>query len=426
MSEVTAPTRLEASAQGSAWRPGLVAAIAWRNLWRNRRRTLLTAGGIAFAVVLLMFMRSLQVGGYKNMIEAATGLLHGHVQVQHVEYLDDPKFEHLILHADAIAARVREHPDVVAASPRAVGFALLSVGEKSFGAQVLGVDPAVEPVLSTLPLMIREGRYIQDGQEACVGTVLARNLGAGVGDELLILGTGKEGAMAALALTIVGIFEAGQAELNRALVEVPIDTFREGFDLEDEAHQIVLELTDVDLTATVVRDLATWLPADLVARPWNELMPEIEQGIAMDKLSAALFYAILVLVVLFSIVNTFIMTIFERTQEFGMLRAIGMRPSSIIVMVQLEALWLSILGSLLGAVAATPFLAWLIFSGIPLSDAQDVMANLHLPDRLYGAFDLEALSAVPLLFIIACQFAAVIPALRIRRLQPVEALRVDG
>lgn len=426
MSEATAPTAHAAEPSRSRWRPGLVTAIAWRNLWRNRRRTLLTAGGIAFAVVLLMFSRTLQVGGYKTMIEAGTGLLHGHIQVQHVDYLEDSKFEYLVSDAAALAERLAEHPQVLAATPRAVGFALLSVDEKSFGAQVLGVDPQVEPGLSTLPSMVAEGRYINAGDEAYVGSVLARNLGAGVGDELLILGTGKEGGMAALALTIVGIFDSGAAELDRALVEIPLEAFREGFFLDDEAHQIVLELADVGAVGKVADELETWLPAGAKARRWQELMPEIEQGIAVDKISAGLMYTILVSIVLFSIVNSFIMTVFERTHEFGMLLAVGMRPWNIIAMLQLEALWLSVLGSILGAVLATPILAWVILSGIPLGEAaQAAMAQLHIPDRMYGAFDLRALGTIPLLFIVACQLSAFFPAQRVRRLKPVEALRVD-
>ena len=425
MSEATLPSTT-AAPRASSWRPGLVAAIAWRNLWRNRRRTILTAGGIAFAVVLLMFTRSLQVGGYKNMIEAGTGLLHGQIQVQHVDYLEDAKFEHLLVDADALSVRLAEHPQVLAASPRAVGFALLSVEEKSFGAQVLGVDPQVEPRISTLPLMVTKGRYINEGDEAYVGSVLARNLRADVGDELLVLSTGHEGGMAALALTIVGIFDSGVAELDRALVEIPLGTFREGFFLTDQAHQVVLDLTDVDATDTVARDVETWLPAGVAARRWQDLMPEIEEAITMDKAGAGLMFVILVAIILFSIVNTFIMTVFERTREFGMLLAVGMRPWSIIAMLQLEALWLSVVGSLLGTVAASPLLAWVVLSGIPLGDtAQASMANLHIPDRMYGAFDLQALGAIPVIFLVACQLSAFFPAQRVRRLKPVEALRVD-
>ena len=234
--------------------------IAWRNLWRNRRRTFFTAGSIAFACVLLMFSRSMQLGSYKGMIDAATGMLSGHIQVQHQEYLDDPKLEYVVPGADSLALELARYPEVVIATPRAQAFALLSVGEKSFGAQVIGVVPATELQLSSLPQALKEGHYLAADDEAIIGRALARNLGADVGDELVILGSGKEGGVAAMALTIAGIFHTGQAQLDRGLVVVSLQALREGFYLDDEAHQIVLKLRDVENTASVIAQIGSILP----------------------------------------------------------------------------------------------------------------------------------------------------------------------
>ena len=399
--------------------------IAWRNLWRNRRRTFFTAGGIAFACLLLLFSRSMQLGSYKGMIDAATGMLSGHIQVQHQKFFDDPKLEYAVAGADVRAARLRQHPDVQVASPRAQAFALLSVGEKSFGAQVIGVVPEAERELSTLLKTIVEGEYLSGGEEAVIGRALSRNLGAGVGDELLVLGSGKEGGVAALALTIAGIFDTGQAELDRGLVVVPLQTFREGFYLEGEAHQVVIKLRDVEATDRVIAEINEQLPAGVVARSWRELLPDVVQGIALDRVSARLFYGILTLIVLFSIINTFVMTVFERTREFGMLLAIGMHPWRIIAMLQLEALWLALIGGVLGALLATPVLAWLILSGIPTAEFADVAQNILLPSHIKGAFELDQLAMVPLIFIIGCQLAALVPGLRVLHLRPVEALRAE-
>ncbi len=399
--------------------------IAWRNLWRNRRRTFFTAGGIAFACLLLLFSRSMQLGSYKGMIDAATGMLSGHIQVQHEKFFDDAKLEYTVAGADVLAARLRQHPDVQVASPRAQAFALLSVGEKSFGAQVIGVVPENERELSTLLKTLVEGEYLSSGEEAVIGRALARNLGAGVGDELLVLGSGKEGGVAALALTIAGIFDTGQAELDRALVVVPLQTFREGFYLEGEAHQVVIKLRDVEATDRVISEISQALPAGVVARSWRELLPDVVQGIALDRVSARLFYGILTLIVLFSIINTFVMTVFERTREFGMLLAIGMHPWRIIAMLQLEALWLALIGGMLGALLATPVLAWLILLGIPTAEFADAAPNVLLPSHIKGAFQLDQLAMVPLIFIIGCQLAALVPGLRVLHLRPVEALRAE-
>ena len=193
----------------------VVWAIAWRNLWRNQRRTWLTAGGIAFACLLLLFSRSMQLGSYRDQIDATTALLTGHVQVQHPKYLDDPKLEYLVPGAAALAERLLKLDGVAATTLRTSAFALLSVDERSFGAEVVGVRPEAELLVSTLPATIADGRYLEGGSEVVIGKLLATNLGALLGDELVLLGTGPEGGVAALALTIVGIFDTGHAALDR-------------------------------------------------------------------------------------------------------------------------------------------------------------------------------------------------------------------
>jgi ABC-type lipoprotein release transport system permease subunit len=399
--------------------------IAWRNLWRNRRRTLFTAGSIAFACLLLMFSRSMQLGSYQGMISAATDLLSGHAQLQHRGFLDDPKLEFLIRDASALVERVAAVPGVAIATPRAQAFALLSVDERGFGAQVLGVVPEAERQLSSLPAALTDGRYLEGGAEAVMGASLARNLGAVPGDEVVMLGTGPEGGVAALAVTLVGLFETGQAELDRALVQVPLDVFQAGFFLEDEAHTVILKLERIADLETVAADIRGILPEELALRDWQQLMPDVVQAIALDRVSARMFYGILMLVVLFSIINTFIMTVFERTREFGMLLAIGMRPWRLILMLQLEALWLALLGALIGGTLAIPMLAWLNLVGIPIDVADGMTGGFAFPSHLRGAVAPQQMLLIPLVFVLGCQVSALLPGLRLRRLNPVEALRAD-
>jgi ABC-type lipoprotein release transport system permease subunit len=399
--------------------------IAWRNLWRNRRRTLFTAGSIAFACLLLMFSRSLQLGSYRGMIDAATDLVSGHAQVQHEKFLEDPRLRYRVGDASALVSELAALPGVERVAPRAQAFALLSVDERGFGAEVMGVVPAAEEAISSLPGAMVKGRYLAAGDEAFIGGTLARNLGAGVGDELVVLGSGPEGGVAALALTIVGIFETGQVELDRSLVQVPLEVFQAGFFLEDQVHQLAFKFDDLERMGRVVGDIRERLPAGVVIRPWQELMPDVVQAIALDRASARMFYAILTLIVLFSIVNTFIMTVFERTREFGMLLAIGMRPWRVIGMLQLEALWIASLGGLAGLLLALPMLAWLSQVGIPMAGAEDLMGGFAFPSHLRGEVSLREMGVIPLIFVLGCQVSALLPGLRLRTLDPVEALRAD-
>src|SRR5262245_14256434 len=206
---------------------GLVGSIAWRNLWRNRTRTGLTGGGIAFAVLLIVAAFSLQGGAMGAMADNATHILSGHLQVQNPAYADDPSLRNLVPDGTAVVRSLAKVAGVTAVAPRAVGFALVSVGERSFGAQVMGVDPQAEPSVSTLPDSLVEGHYIQDPTDAVVGAAMARNLGIKVGDELIILGTKLDGGVAALSLVVAGILETGSVDLDRALVQIQLAAFQD-------------------------------------------------------------------------------------------------------------------------------------------------------------------------------------------------------
>ncbi|HEY5645266.1 MAG TPA: ABC transporter permease, partial [Pseudomonadales bacterium] len=203
--------------------------IAWRNLWRNRRRTSLTAGGIAFAILLLVFAMSMQDGTFEIMVDNAARIGLGHVQIQHPAYQDDPRMEYTLANGDALLALAEATPGVLMAAERVQGFALVSHGERSFGAQVVGVDAERESRWSSLPGMVAAGRYLEGPGEAFVGAVLARNLGIQVGDEVVLLGTAREGGIAATVAEVVGLFASGQPELDRSLLQIPIEDFREAW-----------------------------------------------------------------------------------------------------------------------------------------------------------------------------------------------------
>jgi len=411
---------------------GLLAPVAWRNLWRNRRRTALTASGVGFAVALLAFAIAQQIGSYGMMIDNATALLTSHVQVQRRGHLDDPRIERTLPDAAALRRAAESVPGVTAVTERIMAFVLVSAGERSFAGQLMGVDPVGEAAVSTLPKLVKSGRYLAadagagGAVEVYAGAVLARNLGVGIGDEIVILGTDPEGGVAALVTRLVGTFSSGQAELDRSLLQVPIAAVRDAFSLGDEAHAIVVRGHDVGDAAAIAAALRRVVPADSVVLEWPALIPELAQTIDLDRTSGRIFYGLLALLVTFSVVNSFVMLVFERTHEFGMLLAIGMRPWAVIAMLQLEALWLGALGAAGGLLVAVPLIAWVSVVGIPLGEASgDLLRTFHMPDRMYTALDVGGLLEPVALMVVATLLAALVPSLRVRRLRAAEALRAQ-
>lgn len=403
---------------------GAILAIAYRNLWRSRRRTWLTASGVGFSVFIMVFAWSAQVGTFDMMMKNATALMTGHLQINHPQLVDDPALRHTVVRASDLAAEIERLPEVLGVSIRGTAFGLISADDRSFGGQIMGVDPDDEVRMSTLSERIADGRYLQGGGEAVLGSVLARNLGLAVGGEVVVLGTSKEGGVAALAAEVVGIFETGIVELDRTLMQVALADFQEAFGLGDEGHIVVVKLTDLDLADAVKGKLD--LGDELMVRTWSELLPELQQMVDMKKAGQMVFFLLLGIMVTFSTFNTFAMTVFERTREFGMLLAVGMRPRGIIAMLQLEAGMMCLLGITLGLGLSVTLVLYLAEVGIPLGDQLgEMMRQYQIPDRFYPALSAGGLIPAPLLMLIALQLAALIPAMRVRHMNPAEAMRSD-
>ena len=404
---------------------GLHMRVAWRNLWRNGRRTWLTAGGIAFSVFLCVAFMSFQLGSYDGMIDTATGMMSGHMQVQHEDYFDDPKVANRIVAGSELLRELEDSPDIVAAAPRVEGFALVSVGERSFGGLVMGVDPVREPAVSALSKQIVEGEYLPRADSAYVGKALATNLGLKIGDEIFVMGSALEGGVAAALFSVDGFFDTGQVELDRSIMQVPLSAVQSAFDLGDSVHRIVLMGENASDAATIAQGLAATVPEGARVLDWDTLLPELKQMIQMDAITSVIIYVLLLAIVTLSVANSFTMTVFERTREFGMLIAIGMRPGGIVAMIVIEALCMWIVGTAIGAAVSFSLVIALGSIGVPIAGLEEMAGQFMMPERIHPAVSFLTLGTAPLVLLAGTLVAGLIPALRVRRLQPVEALREE-
>ena len=402
--------------------------LAWRNLQRNKSRTWLTAGGIGFSVLLVSFAMSMQSGSYEIMIDSATRYFSGHGQVSDASYIDQPRFERTVPNATALQAEL-ETIDGLSVMPRVQAFAVVSMGEKSLGGMVMGVDFAAETRFLDIYDNVIEGQIPRASDEALIGSSMARNLGARVGDELIVLGSGKQGAVAAAIFIIAGIVETGQVELDRTLVFAPIAGVADAFYLQDEVHMLLLMVENLSQLGAIGTQIESKLTEPLALQTWQELMPMIEQSIELDKAGAQLFYSLLLILVVFAVVNTFVMVLFERTREFGLFMALGMRPWQVIGQVQFEALLLSLLGVGLGLALALPLINYLSAVGIPLEHmgGEEAARRMQMGslDRLFPKATLASLLTAPMVMIVGTQLAALVSTVRVRGIHPVSALRVE-
>ena len=404
----------------------LTIAIAWRNLWRSKRRTWLMAGGIAFSIFLLSFGSAANYGTFNAMIRSATDLLLGHVQVQHEAFIEDEQFRHRLTSATELRRQVEAVEGVAAASLRAQAGVLISVGESSLAGLLMGVEAAREARLSNLPKRMVEGRYLQAPDEAIVGVGVARRLQLSVGDEVVVLGSGAEGGVAAMAQRLVGVFETRIAELDRALVQVPLTSMQLAFELGDQAHAVVVSTDRVQNASALSASLNARLGSPAVAQSWNEVDPQIQQMLDLKIAGLGIFFAICVLMVAFSVLNAMLMSVFERTREFGVMTALGMGKKSLYTMLQLEGLMLSLVGCALAALALAVLFLMLGGSGIPLpAETAALFAEFGFGARLLIEFDMGTYLLGSGVMLAATQTAATIAGLRLKTLTPTDALRAE-
>jgi len=401
--------------------------LAWRNLWRHKRRTWLTATAMIFSNVLLVFMISLQFGSYDMMINNTLQAFSGHIQVQREGYNDNPKIRNSIPGIVSLAERLRHSVPGVAVAARGSAFALASSEQRSLGIQIIGVQPAFEPAVSTFPGLVSQGSFLDDpdAAEIVIGTVLARNLKVSVGDELTLLGSGRDGSFAAGVVTIRGVFDSGSADIDRSLAEVPLAYFQETFAMQDHGHAIVVAVDGLENVVSAQASVESQVEGldDLTVLDWNLLQPGLKQAIQADLSSAWFMYGVLIILVAFSVLNTQLMSVLERTREFGVITALGIKPSKLASLVMLETALMSLIGLVIGLILGWMLALYFNSVGFTYPGMEEMADKFNLSDKMYPSVTFFSMLLGPSVVFLFSLLAAVYPSARLFRLQPVEAMR---
>lgn len=406
------------------------AKMALRNIWRNPRRSILTIMAIAFATLLLVFMLSWQFGSYETMINASVKMYTGHLQVQNEGYRDKKDVRLAVSDPEAVGRILDRIPKVSAYTYRASAFSLASSKERTSGILVIGVDPAREAKISTIKKIIRGGGFLSPGDEAraIVGRLLSKNMQVGLGDELVLLGQGQDGSIAATVVYITGIFSSGQDDFDRGTILIPLPYFQDVYSMHGAVHEVVVTCESLDDVAGIKEALAANIEKSgggdgLVVLDWMDLLPGLVEAIKMDLVSGFIFYVILIVVVAFSILNTFLMAIFERKKEFGVLSAIGATPARLTKLLLMESASMTLIGILFGIVGGSIVTWYFQAHGIVLPGASDWLRQYGLPERMFPRLSILSVSIGSGIVLIITLLTALYPAVAVRRFKAVRALK---
>ncbi len=404
--------------------------LGWRNIWRNRRRTMLTITAIAFATFLTVAYEGLTIGTWEYSVANSVEMFSGYLQIQKKGFQENPSLTKNFPYPGSVEECLRSAPGLTGYAPRILADGLISFHENSAGTAIIGVDPQAERRISRFHERVRSGRMIgQEGlDEVVVGATLLNNLKATIGDTLVLLAQGCDGVLGNEKFRVVGSMKFGAPEIDAAMILLHYRAAQELLAMEGRVNLVAIGAPGLASVEAVQSQLHTSLSQrgldQLAVLPWNEVMPELKQGMDLDKINHSIFMAILVVVVAFGVMNTILMSVTERFREFGITLALGMRSGNLARLVIVETFCMALVGILSGGIAGYLVNAYIFYHPIVLGGnlAQLYEEYGFLP-RIISSMRLSiTLISSGLIFLLCCA-ASLYPVYRVSVLEPLKGIR---
>jgi len=408
----------------------LFLTMAWRNVWRNRRRSALTVSVIALSLTFNILMRGIGDGFHEQMVDNSVRANIGHLQVHRKGYHDDPGLNRTLPDPSAVVKAIQALPDLRGYSLRVLGDGLASTDENSAGIQIMGVDPAREQTVTTINHAVVEGTYLGGDVQrpVLIGARLAATLKAKLGDKIVLLVQAADGSMGAQLFRVSGIFRSGSPDLDRGVAYIPLRDAQDLFALGDRVTEAVVLLDSSAAVPAAQAALQRALPAEGAGADevlsWAQVEPFLEQFIVLDDAFFYIIVAILFIVISVGILNTILMSVFERVREFGVMMALGTRPRQVVQLVVAEAALLATVGIAVGGTLGSLLTLYFAENGIDLSSFSAGAASIGITTTMVYS-ELTAANVVlsNLAVFVLVVLVALYPAVHAARLRPVDAIR---
>jgi len=400
--------------------------MAWRNIWRNKRRSFITLSSIGFSVVFATLLMSLQHGSFEKLIDNSVKFYTGHFQIQNPAYWQDKTVNNSLPYSEDLIEKLDDIHNITAVSPRIESFALAAYGSVTKATMVLGVNPQREDKIIGLSVKLRKGKLISSTSNGIlIGAGLAEYLNINLQDTLVLISQGYHGANAAGLFVIEGILKFPNPMQDKQMIIMPLKKAQWFYDMDNRLTTISLLLDDYKHMPSVKKHIVPLLnSANHVLIDWQTLTPDLIQLAELKYASTDIMTFILYLVISFGMFGTFLMMTTERIREFGIMLAIGTKRKLLQLITFLEIFMLSALGVFAGLILSLIILFYFHFHPIQLStDLNEVVES-------YGIEMVIDFSIKPFIFysqalaiVLIAMILSSYPLLIIQRTKPVEALR---
>ena len=400
--------------------------IAWRNIWRNKRRTMITVASIMFALFFALIMRGFQKGSYAKMKENAIEAYSGYLQVQDIKYWDDKTINNTFIIDQKVIQNFENDSRINTVFPRLETFSLASSGEATKGVVVMGILPDKEDKMTKIKSYLEEGEFIEYGsREIMVAQDLAKFLDIKINDTIVLFSSGYHGATAAGLYPVRGILKLPTPEMNRSTVYLNLAETQDLFSAPERMTGLIFDLNNMEDSGAIVDTVKKDLDLSVYAvMSWEEMNKELLQMIETDNAGGVIMIAILYMVIAFGIFGTVLMMTNERIREFSVMISVGMQKIKLATVVVMELVMLTSLAVLAGILISLPVMYYFLYNPIQFSgDAVEVMQDFNfepvMPMSIEGNIFVFQAIAISILSLIAMSY----PVIKIMKLDVVNGLR---
>jgi ABC-type lipoprotein release transport system permease subunit len=392
--------------------------MAWRNLWRNKRRTLITIASIFFGVLIATLMSSMQEGSYSSMIENVVKLYSGYIQVHDKDYWKNKVINNSFIPSDSLLSDFSQIKEITTTAPRLESFLLASSKELTKGSRIIGIDPIKETNVTELEKRMKDGSYLKKGDEGVLlSSELARYMKIEPGDTIVMIGQGYHGISAAGKYPVRGIVKLPSPDLDKQTIYMDLGACQELLYTGNRVTAIVVMVNDISDIPVAVKNIKSAISSEYSVMTWDEMQPEILRMINSDKQANTIPKLILYAIIGFGILSTIMMMAMERRREMGVLIAIGMRRGKLASVLFLETLIIAIAGITTGFIGSLPMISY--FYNHPLQlpgETGQVMIIKGFDPYMYFSWDPKVFYEQVIIVLLISLIISLYPVIVTRRL----------
>lgn len=403
----------------------LLIKLAFLNITRNKRRSLITILAVGVGLASLIFLWAFMDGSQEEQRENVIRLATSHVQIHAKDFTKKLSSELLLPKKEELMTRIRGLKNVVGVSENVKCEALLGTSENSRGILLLGIDPKNEPHIMDTSKYIWKGSYLEAGhdREVLIGYKLAEKIEVGLGDKVVLMTQALDGTLAGFAYHVKGILRSGAQNLDEYMVFTTLDAARELLGIENQqSHELMIRLTDRTAIPGLLNNLRDLSKDQYEISTWDVVVPEVNQWASYSEAIIRTMLIAVMAVIGVGVMNTVLMSIFERTRELGVMMAIGTSPFQIVVMIFLETLVLEFVGILVGFLAGYLLVYHFSHAGIVLHGFEDAFSQSFTPSVVHPKLEMARVTECVRALVLITSFISLYPAWRVGTMEPVKAI----